>query len=417
MPRRKHLIIGCGSAGLSALEQIRRLKSEDEIKVVSMEDSLPYSPTLLPYILSGKVDEANLPIRTDDYFNDMKAGFAKGKKVTQLLHDKKQVVYEDGEQETYDTLLIASGSEPAKPPINGLDENTFLGFHTIKDCQKLLEELEDKKEVAVLGAGLVGMEVATSLIERGYLVTVVEKEPCILPLYFDQETEALVRDIFLNRGAKLLTGREVSEVHRNREKIEIGFSHSDSVSAAVLVCCTGVKARTTFLRDSGVAVNNGILVDRRMMTNIQDIYAAGDVAEAQDFFIGQRGMNPTIPSAVEQGKTAGSNMAGEEVNYKGWVSANVFNFFGNRAFSVGLSTITGSGYQVFSEKDDKGMQLKKLVYHGDKLVGAQFLNFDVDPGLMLYLIENQVNIGDYKQILFDQPKEISRWLMLKAEGM
>ena len=92
MTRRKHLIIGCGSAGLSALEQIRSLNSEDEVKIVTMEDSPPYSPTLLPYLLSGKIDEAHLLLRSDSYFNDMKANVARGKRVIRVLPETKQVM-------------------------------------------------------------------------------------------------------------------------------------------------------------------------------------------------------------------------------------------------------------------------------------------------------------------------------------
>ncbi len=127
MAKRKHLIIGCGSAGLSALEQIRRINSEDEVKVVTAEDFPPYSPTLLPYLLSGKIDEASFPMRKDNYFDTMEATVARGQRVVRLLPDLKQVVYENGETESYDTLLIASGGEAIKPRIKGLDKDNFQG--------------------------------------------------------------------------------------------------------------------------------------------------------------------------------------------------------------------------------------------------------------------------------------------------
>lgn len=415
MPKRKHLIIGCGSAGLSALEQIRRLSSEDEIRIVTMEDSPPYSPTLLPYLLSGKIDEARLPMRDKGYFDEMKATLAKGMRVTHVFPDAKQVVYQDGEKENYDTLLIASGSEAIKPLIKGLDEETFLGFHTIADCKKLLKQLADKNDVVVLGAGLVGMEVAIGLVERGCRVTIVEKEPRLLPLYFDQEAESLIRSIFLAQGVQPLTDREVSEVNRKNGKVEINFSRGEPIQTDVLVTCIGVKARTSFITESGITVNRGILVDQRMETNMEDIYAAGDVAETVDFFTAKPGVNPTIPSAVEQGEVAGSNMAGVEAEYEGWISTNIFHFFGNTAFSAGMSMPDSDNYQVLTEKNEQKVQFKRLVYDGDWLVGAMFINTDLDPGVILYLIRNRIYIGPYKQQLFEQPREISRWLMQEAE--
>jgi len=415
MPKRKHLIIGCGSAGLSAAEEIRRINTDDEIKVVTSEDYPPYSPTVLPYLLSGKTEEANLPMRKDNYFDAIGATFGRDREIIRLLPKSKEVVYKDGERETYDTLLIASGAASSCPPITGLVESGYLGFHTISDCQKLLKELPDKNNVAVMGAGLVGMEVAIGLVEKGCRVTIVEKEPRLLPLYFDQEAESLIRTIFLNQGINLLTGKEVSEVNRRDGKVTISFSEGSPVNADLLVTCTGVAARTTLVEESGISVNRGILVDRKMMTNIPGIYAAGDVAEAPDFFTGQYAMNQIIESAVDEGKVAGANMAGEPAEYEGWISSNIFNFFGNTAFSAGLSMPTDKRYQVLTEKDNQKPQFKKLVYEGDRLVGAMFLNVDLDPGVILYLMRKKVDISDYKQLLFEQPREISRWLMLETE--
>ena len=415
MPKRKHLIIGSGSAGLSAAEEIRRINTEDEIKVVTSEDYPPYSPTVLPYLLSGRTDEANLPMRKDNYFDAIGATFGRGKEVTRLLPKSKEVVYKDGERETYDTLLIASGADSSCPPITGLVESGYLGFHTISDCQKLIKELQDKNNIAVMGAGLVGMEVAIGLVEKGCRVTIIEKEPRLLPLYFDQEAESLIRTVFLNQGVNLLTGKEVSKVSRRDGKVTISFSEGSAVNADLLITCTGVAARTTLVEGSGIKVNRGILVDRKMETNIPDIYAAGDVAEAPDFFTGQYAMNQIIESAVDGGRVAGANMAGEAAEYEGWISSNIFNFFGNTAFSAGLSMPEGNGYQILTEKDQQKPQFKKLVYDGDRLVGGMFLNVDLDPGVMLYLMRKKVDVGDYKQLLSEQPREISRWLMLETE--
>lgn len=415
MSVRKHLIIGSGSAGLSAAGEIRNINTDDEIKVVTAEDYPPYSPTVLPYLLSGRIDEANLSMSKDNYFDSINATFLRGKEVTRLFPKAKEIVYKDGEREAYDTLLIASGAESSHPRIKGLLKSGYLGFHTIEDCKELLRQLKGKNDVVVLGAGLVGMEVAIGLVERGWRVTIIEKEPRLLPLYFDQEAEFLIRTIFLNHGVQLLTGKEVSKLGKRDGRIEVKLSEGSPVSADVLVTCTGVTARTAFLDGSGISVNNGILVDRRMSTNIKDIYAAGDVAEAPDFFTGRNGMNQIIESAVDEGRIAGSNMAGIAAEYEGWISSNIFNFFGNTAFSAGLSIPANDIYQVLIDKDEKKPQFKKLVYEGDSLVGAMFLNIDLDPGLIMYLIKRRVNIGAYKQLLFEQPKEISRWLMLETE--
>ena len=184
MAKRKHLIIGCGSAALSALEKIRELTSEDEVKLVTMEDYLPYSPASLPYLLSGRITEAELWMRDEDSFKNLGSTLERGKEVTQVLPDKKKVIYRDGSSENYDTLLIASGSEPIKPPIKGLEEAGVHSLRTLADCHRLIQQLKGKNNVAILGAGMVGMEIAAALLEKGHQVSVIEKEQGILPLYF-----------------------------------------------------------------------------------------------------------------------------------------------------------------------------------------------------------------------------------------
>jgi len=415
MPRKKHLIIGAGSAGLSAAEEIRRLNAEDEIRVVSAEDYPPYSPTVLPYLLSGRTDEARLPMRKDNYFDALGITFVRGKEMVRLLPKSKEVVYKDGEQEKYDTLLIASGADSSCPPIKGLAENGYLGFHTIADCQRLITELKDKNHIAVMGAGLVGMEVAIALAKKGCRITIIEKESQLLPLYFDREAEQLIRTIFESKGISLLTDTEVSQVSRKNGSVTVSFTEGAPVVADLLVTCTGVASRLALVAESGISTNRGIIVDRQMMTSIPDVYAAGDVAEAPDFFTGQPGMNQIIESAVDEGRIAGANMAGETTKYEGWISSNIFNFFGNVAFSAGLSMPADTRYEVLKEQDEKKAQFKKLVFDEDKLVGGMFLNVDLDPGVLLYLIRKKVDVSAYKQLLFEQPKEMSRWLMLETE--
>jgi len=180
MATKKHLIIGCSIAALSALEEIRRVNSKDEVKLVTMEDHPPYCPACLPYLLTGRITEAELWMRDEDYFKNLGSTLVRGKEVTRILPEKKEVLYRDGSSENYDTLLIASGSEPVEPPVKGLAEVETLGYRTLDDHRNLVRKLEGKREVAILGAGLVGMKLAAELLERGCQVSIVEKEPKVL---------------------------------------------------------------------------------------------------------------------------------------------------------------------------------------------------------------------------------------------
>lgn len=411
---RKHLIIGCGSAALSALEKIRSIAPDDQVKLATMEDSPPYSPTALPYVLSGRVPEEALWMRPDGYFENMKASLARGKEVAQVLPLSKEVVYQDGEKEKYDTLLIATGSEPIRPPIKGLAEAGFLGFRTMDDYRALSGRLNGKKKVAVLGGGLIGMEVAIALLEKGHQVHIVEKEPRLLPLYFDVQAEALIRDVFLREGAQLHTGTEATEVRRVNGTVEIGLSAGSSLEAGLLVTAVGVRAKTSFLDSSGININRGVVVDRQMRASVPDVYAAGDVAEAPGFF-DETGLNPILPSAVAQGRAAGAAMAGQPEPYEGWLPMNVFNFFGCMAFSVGLSMPQGDSFEVAIASDDKARSYRKLVTRDGRLVGAMFLNVAADPGIFAYLVKKRIDVGAYQNALLEKPREVGRYLMMASE--
>jgi phenylglyoxylate dehydrogenase epsilon subunit len=168
------------------------------------------------------------------------------------------------------------------------------------------------------------------------------------------------------------------------------------------------------LEGSGIEVNHGILVDKWMRTNAEEIFAAGDVAEAPDFFSGRNGLSPISPSAVDQGKIAGSTMVGEAAEYNGWLSMNLYNFFGHLAVSMGQFTQL-DGNEAFIDKDDGKRSYRKIVCRDNLLVGASFFNIELDAGVMQYLIRNKIDIGPYKESLLEKPKEVSLWLMLEAE--
>ncbi|MFC2073081.1 NAD(P)/FAD-dependent oxidoreductase [Chloroflexota bacterium] len=414
MSKIKHIIIGSGPAALSAVDKIRSLNEDDEIKIVSRENNLPYSPAILPHLLAGRTTEDDIWLRDKEYFRKTKVTFASGKEVTQVLPENKQVVYRDGDVDEYDNLLIASGAEPATLPIKGLNEDGFLNFHTLDDYYGLNRMLEGGTEVAILGAGMVAMELAMALAEKGNKVKVIGRgRP--LRAYFDEQAGGYIRDIFVNNGVQITTGKNIREVKIYRQGIEVDCVDGDVFKADLLVSCLGVRPRLALLEGSGIRVNQGILVDNQMRTNLENIYAAGDVAEAPDFFYKRPGISAVLPSAIAQGKVAGANMAGEKCNYEGWISMNLLNIFENSAFSVGITMPKDDDGEMFEEKDDGKRYFKRLITRDNKIFGAMFVNVELDPGVILYLIEKRVDIGAYKEVLFEQPKEISRWLMLKTE--
>jgi len=408
---KKHLIIGCGTAALSAAKKIRSMNRDDQIRLVTKEHTFPYSPAALPYLLSGRLKEGNLWLADDSLLHELGFQLEKSKELVGVIPENKEVIYKDGGRESFDTLLIATGSDATRPPIKGLDPERFACLHTYEDCQKLLTRLNGKKEVTVYGGGMVALETATALIERRLRVRIVVRSR-IGRGYFDEEIGNRIGTILQQKGAEVVGGNKIEEIKERRNITEIVLSDGHSLRTDLLINCIGVEPRINFLKGTGILTRRGVIVDRKMRTTLSDIYAAGDVVEAHAFSLGQEGVNATAPTAVQQGRVAGANMAGEETEDKGWIPMNVFRFFGHTAFSIGLSSQPSS--QRLRDKDNGGIY-KELVFQENRLVGARFIDADVDPGIFRYLIEEKVDVGPHKETLWERPREMSRWLAMQAE--
>ena len=413
MQKHKHLIIGCGSAALSALRQIRRLSSESEVKLVTMEPHSPYSPMSLPYLISGRRTESEIHVAEEGFFDRMNAALVTGRRVEKIDSHDNKVVYDNGESEGYDTLLIATGSTPILQPL--LKKAGVPGFHVLDDYLPL-KGLKDKSKITLLGAGFVGMELAAAFFERGHDVSVIAPRERILRSYFDPDLDDIIIALFNEQGIDVhLQWGEISKIDNRPEgRYEAVFSGGETIETDKLIAATGVEPRVSFLNGTRVSLNKGIVVDRMMRASIHNIFAAGDVAEAPSFLTGENGLSLIHPSAVEQGKIAGSNMIGEDTLYEGWISMNIFNFFGHLALSIG-DFMSIEGDRVLKKKESANKRFRKIVLRDNRLVGANFFNMDVDGGAMRYLIMNRVDIGPHKELLFEKPKETSLWLMSQAE--
>jgi phenylglyoxylate dehydrogenase epsilon subunit len=414
MKKRKHLIIGCGTAALSAVRRIRNITMEDEIKMVSREDYWPYSPASLPYLLSKRIPKSKIWLTDEKFFKRMEVTVARKKEVIQVLPNNHQVEYQRGGREDYDTLLIASGAVPIKWAPTGLDSSNVLEFHTLWDLEKLEERLKNKREVVIYGGGLVATELAIALLERGLKPKIVVRSR-LLRRYFDEEFGGCIGRMLSQKGLQIYSGSEVLRAESNKRASRLFLENGTFLNMDLFISCLGVKPKIPSIKGNEILIKDGIIVNDHMASSIPDIYAAGDVAEGRDFFSGKHGINPILPNAIHQGRIAGSNMAGEKISDSGWISMNVLYFFGNHACSVGTLEDEFHRPQILREFNYKRKKGKELIFLGDRLIRARFLNVNLDPGVILYLIENRIELGSYKETLFQDPLNVGRWLMLENE--
>jgi len=418
MSQTKYLIIGSSHAGLSALDAIRAQDSDGSITMVSRESTLPYSPTVLPYVVAGDVKTEAINLRDEDYFRKENVTFNNKATVTGVDFGKKTVTLESGEKVQYEKLLIATGADAAIPPFPGIEEVKYNVVRTLEDARNIRKEMKSCKSAIVLGAGLIAMHSAENLAHAGLEVTVVVRRKVSLFAYFDGAAAKMIEKVFAQNGVRIALGYGVEKISAGKESgITVTLQSGEDLNADLLHLATGVKPRTGFLQGSGIELDQGILVDEFMRTSEKDVWAAGDVAQAPGFFDQGKTINATLPNASVQGQVAGMDMADDPAlkPYLGSSGLNTFNFFGHHGFSVGLGTVTeASGdIEVNTVVLPSGMKYQKLVFQKNKLVGVSAINSGLDPGVLRELIQREIDLSDVKEQFTTAPVETGRLLMTK----
>lgn len=416
MQQTQYLIVGASHAALAALQAIRMHDDTGEVTMVSKDDALPYSPTVLPYVVSGRSDPQRVFLRDDAYFARHKVNFVKGAAVAGIAAGDNRVRLSDGSEIGYEKLLLATGAAPQLPPIPGLDTVDFHVLRTLDDALRLRQALPQTRRAVVLGAGLVGMHAAENLAKAGAQVSVVEMRPTVLAGYFDREAASIIEGVFGAKGVCLAMGSKVVKL-APRASPERGatvtLADASELEADLLLVSTGVAPVTDYLDGSGVDIERGILVDDTMRTTVGNIWAAGDVAQARGFYDSARIINGILPDAVEQGRIAGMAMAGDPglKRYPGGVPLNTYTFFGQQAVSVGSQV---EGEVVAKDIDASRHRYLKIVMKDNRLTGIFGINVPFDPGVMWELILRRIDLAPVREKFLASPQQTARTIMSKT---
>ena len=405
-----YLVAGASHSALSALEAIRMQDSQGTVAVLAKEAHQPYSPTVLPYVVSGRSAADRVALRSADYFAKNNIVLLSGHALQRVDAAAKRVHFADGQTMAYGKLLLATGATPIIPPIPGLKAVKFHVLRTLDDATALHAALPKTRSAVVLGAGLIGMHAAENLAKTGAAVTVVEMQPQVLPGYFDAAAAQIIEAVFAEKGVRLILGSKVESLAANAQGSTLTLADGSKVEADLLLVATGVAPVMDYLQGSGINTERGILVDDNMRTSVADVYAAGDVAQARGFFSGKPLVGGILPDAVEQGRIAGQAMAGDPgvSNYPGSVPLNTYAFFGQQALSVGSQS---EGETVLLQSDVKARQYLKIVMQDNRLTGIFGINRPFDAGIMWQLILRRTDLTEVREKFIAEPQKTARQLM------
>ena len=401
----------------SALHAIRLHDAEQDVTLLTRDDSLPYSPTVLPYVVSGRSDPERVFLRDEDYFAKHKVNYLRGAKVREH-QERARSISPTAARSVSTSCCWRPALRPCCRRFPASPEVHFHVLRTLDDALALREALPRVKKALVLGGGLIGMHAAENLAKGGVEVSVVEQEPHVLPAYFDADAAAIIEKIFAAKGVRLLTGARIAGCAPRGEGCCAALDNGGVLEADLLLVATGVAPVTDFLDGSGVETERGVLVDDTMRTNVANIWAAGDVAQARGFFAADKIINGILPDAVDQGRIAGMAMADDPqlTEYAGGVPLNTYSFFGQQAVSVGVheGALGERGVEVHKQLDAERNRYLKIVLKDDRLAGIFGVNGAFDPGIMWELILRRVDLGAVKQAFLASPQQTARAIMSKT---
>ncbi len=404
----RHVIIGNGPAGVIAAETLRRHSPDAGVVLLGDEPEPPYSRMAIPYLLMGEIDEAGTYLRKDEgHFArlgiELRTGRARSADAS-----RREVRLESGEVLAYDRLLVASGSHPNRPPIPGIDLANVLPCWTLADARRILEIAKPGAKVLQMGAGFIGCIIMESLAARGVELTVVEMGNRMVPRMMTEGAGELIRRWCEKKGITVHTGTRVEAIEKKGARLSARLAGGREIECDLVISATGVTPNVAFLEGSGIECGEGVLVNRRMETNVAGVFAAGDVAQAPEFGSARLSVNAIQPVAAEEARIAAQNMAGRSVVTPGQLAMNVLDTLGLVASSFGqwAGVPREEGGDSVEVRDDAAFRYLRLEFREDMLIGATSLGLTQHVGVIRGLIQGRVKLGAWKSKLLADPTRL-----------
>ena len=455
----RHIILGAGPAGVIAAETIRKHAPYDAIVLVGDEPGPPYSRMAIPYLLAGSVDERGTHLRRDAaHFRELNIELRQAR-CTSVDGARRSLALSDGSVLTFDTLLVATGSRPIRPPVPGIDLPGIHPCWTLEDARNIMKLATRGARVLQMGAGFIGCIIMEALAARGVQLTVVEMGDRMVPRMMGPTAGSMIKDWCEQHGVRVHTGARVESIERaanapaavaapeaphpegllHKVARALGLAHDapapatapaapapagalrvrlstgQVLEADLVISATGVRPNVAFLADSGVRCAQGVLTDDRMQSNLPGIFAAGDCAEAWDRRSGRAVISAIQPNAADQARVAALNMTGRPARLEQVTQINVLDTLGMVSTSFGEWQGVPGGEHVELTDRGAGRHLS-LQFKDDVLVGCNSIGWTDHVGVMRGLVEGRVRLGEWKDALLRDPTQLMAAYLASAQA-
>lgn len=360
-----YLIIGNGIAGLAAAEEIRKNDENGKILIVSKEKIPTYWRTRLSALIAKDFDKDDIYVKKEAWYQEKNIEEKLDTEVEKLDLENNKAILADGEEIEYAKVLLATGARAFVPPIKNVESKGVFAIRSLDDLISFKEYAADKKEVVIIGGGILGLEAAFSVKELGKEVSVIEAADYILNRQLDHELSKKLENSLNDMGIKTFTGKATEEILANDGKVSgIKLSNGEEIKADVIMVQAGVRSIIDLAKNSNLEVDRGIIVNDNLQSKKENVYAAGDCAQIGNFTIG------LWTASQEMGKIVGRNMTGAKETYEKPKPFSTLMIGNIKVFSAGMT----SGEGIEEMKTEKDGNIYKLFKKDGKFVGGILWN-------------------------------------------
>ena len=400
MKRMKLVMVGNGMAGVRTLEELLKIAPEQyDICVFGAEPHANYNRILLSPVLSGEMTLKEIMLNDEDWYAANGIRLHLGKKIVKIDRRARLVIAEDGTEEEYDRLLLATGSNPFILPIPGKELKGVLTYRDIGDTNAMIEASSAYKHAVVIGGGLLGLEAANGLKARGMDVTVIHLAEWLMERQLDRTAAAMLQKSLEDRGLNFLLKTQTKALLGNDEGrvSAVQFANGTQIPADLVCMAVGIKPNDDLARSAGIHSNRGVVVNDTMQTFDPRIYAVGECVSHRGTAYG------LVAPLFEMAKVCANHLALMGIGrYQGSVTSTKLKVTGIDLFSAGNFT-GGEGTEEILLHDSIGGVYKKLILQGDRIVGGVLYGDTVDGSWYLQMMRDSQNIAQIRDhLMFGQ---------------
>jgi len=396
--KQKLVLIGNGMAGVRTLEELLKIAPDlYDITVFGAEPFGNYNRILLSPVLTGEKSLQDIMLNDVDWYRDNGIVLRTGKTVTAIDRARRDVITADGEKTPYDRLIVATGSKPVIIPVPGAQLPGVITFRDIHDVNAMLAAVGQYRNAVVIGGGLLGLEAAYGLKERGMSVSVVHLLDTLMERQLDRAAAMLLREELERKGLSFLMEAQTEAFVGDDRVRAVRFKDGREIPADIVVMAVGIRPNVQLSKDSGIHCNRGVVVNDTMQTFDPRIYAVGECVEHRSQTYG------LVAPLFEMAKVCANHLAGVGyARYVGSVPSTMLKVTGIDVFSAGRY-LGGEDCEDILLTDARQNVYKKLVVSENRVVGAVLFGSTMDSGWYLQLIKEHTDISAIRdQLMFGQ---------------